>query len=144
MSVCLHGQELPVPKPRCSCPLSKTFQSAGDIPRCSLHPCDVFTHHILTDRAVLESLEGSGRVGLHSQAPVELWFHGSAGHSWHRPSTKWFVYAGLFFLRAQLVCPLLIVLPQPTLGLSSEPSELPLALPTEASRNSATALGGFW
>lgn len=74
-------------------------------------------------------------LALHSQAPLELWFHGSAGLSWQSPSTKWFVCAGLFFPASWA---LLIVLPR-----GWEPSELPLALPKEISRNSAPALGIF-
>lgn len=96
----------------CSCPFVRTFHSAGTISHCSLHPLDGFNSPSLAE----QRWGGSAGLALHSQAPLELWFHGSAGLSWQSPSTKWFVCAGLFFLRAELVWALLIVLPQPTLG----------------------------
>lgn len=97
-------------------PFSKDFPVSWGRSTLSLHPLDVFP---LTCRAGKPFGGALARVALHLQAPVELWFHRSAGLSWHSPSTKWFVCAGLFFLRAELVWALLIVLPQPTSGLGT-------------------------
>lgn len=89
----------------CSCSFPRTFQLAGDIPRC---PCIPWMDLLVCWGA----WGGSGRAG--SAFPGS---HGSAGLSWHSPSSKCFVCAGLFFLRAELVWALLIVLPQPPSGL---------------------------